>query len=1157
MSSENLTTNINTEQPTQPELIPSVETPVSETKPTGTVANPLEQKSTRLKFKVDELGLNKPISQVSDDAQYFLDKQQGKFDSKYNFIEAFGNALDIDNLAYEGAKKGYKFFSEDNPFDLDINYKVNKEQFDIVDKYPEHMQNAFLEAKSESHFYHIKKQADERLEIENEISKLGWTGFGARALAATLDPTAWLLTGASAGLLSPVIYGTKIERLRRAAKFGALVGTENAIIEGGLYLIDPLKNEDDIKYAFYGGFLLGAPFGALSRVPKEIQNAYAKVDIAASKALTRIEDDEAIEFASKINANVSEDVLRKRRLEQGEARNKYDFTITDNPKLPTVLDDTLDDIAKVEKEFRGGTAKLFGFIPIPRFSMSASLNKSPDLTVRNFAERAFPDPIVGSSSGDTMLEFKERIMKQTLNKYNRTKDTAYRSFIKLNKDNITINPSLNNEKFNQLMTDFIENPELFKNTKMITKEMEIHANYASNAFDDILSVVAKSGRDGWDEVAKSRKILRYVPHVHSKTKVNDAINEYGIDQVRSIYSNALKDLRPKIGEKIFDRMIKGIVNTISSTKYYGRESAFAKAFQGTNDASLREFLEDIELSKEQIDEIFKQIKKPTGNTLDANARQRIPFNFNARVDVRSIKDGKVRSLSLKDLSERNLEKLLTRYSNQVIGQAAMARFGGFKNNAEFDAFLIRLQDNNKYDGFDEHLNIIEVVASSLLGRQNPLELKDPSGITARRIMRLIGDYNFLRLFGQVGFAQGAEMFGALGEVGWTTSLRAMPRMNDVFTRLKSGDLKVNDPLIKELESYGASVGIDKFMNSPTSRLDYEGDIPLEKGGGFLDNAEILSGQSKRFVADIGGLQPMTILSQVWGSKALTMRIVENVLDLSKQFKTTSIFKKLDTGDIVRYRQLGWKENEFNNIAANIKKNAVFKDGKFQALQLDKWDVEARANYIVGIDRWINRVVQRSDLASLNRWFTTDFAKMIIQFRTFSLAAYEKQLLNGMYNLQQTRGKDFATYSRFLSSMVGSSLFYATQIYINSIGLNNRKEYLDKNLSAENLAKISFLRSSWSTLIPGALSTAHSFFSDEDLFGYGRNTGLSSSFIQGIPSVDLIDSAYNTFKMGAKMALDDEYEPSQRDVKKALSLVILQNGLGFKNFNNMIVDNFVK
>jgi hypothetical protein len=74
------------------------------------------------------------------------------------------------------------------------------------------------------------------------------------------------------------------------------------------------------------------------------------------------------------------------------------------------------------------------------------------------------------------------------------------------------------------------------------------------------------------------------------------------------------------------------------------------------------------------------------------------------------------------------------------------------------------------------MNMIEVVSASLLGRQNPLELKDPTGQTFKRIMRLIGDYNFLRLFGQVGFAQGSELFSALGEVGWTTSLRSMPQL---------------------------------------------------------------------------------------------------------------------------------------------------------------------------------------------------------------------------------------------------------------------------------------------------------------------------------------------------------------------------------------------
>ena len=1155
MSSENLTTNT-------PELIPSVETPVSETKTTEAVANPLEEKPTRIKFKVDELGLNKPISQVPDDVKYFIDKQQGKFDSKYNFYDAFNKALDMDNFAKVAYNKGAEVFTTGiNPFELDENYRVTKEQFDIIERYPEHMQDAFLESKSEPHFFHIKKQADERLEVENEISKLGWGGIGARMLAATIDPSNYLLALASGGLVTPILYGTKAERIRRAVKLGTIVGTENALIESGLYALDPLKSEEDIKYAYYGGFLLGAPFGAFGRVPKDIQIPYKKMDIAASKALTIQSDAESVEFANLIKGNVTEDVLRRRRLYAGEAKNKYDFTVTDNPKLPTVLDDNIDNIAKVEEEFRSGNKKLFGFIPIPRFSMSASLNKSPDSLMRKWVEIAMPDPVVGSSAGDTMLEFKERTLTSILGDYNKTREVAYRSWVKLNKDNLSINPHLNNEKFNQLMTDFVEHPETLANSKAITKEMQLHGNYASRAFDEILSVVAQSGREGWDEIAKLRKIKNYVPHVHSKVKVIDAVNEYGIDQVRSIYANAVKDLKPRLGDKVFNRMINGIVDTITSNKYYGRESMFSRAFQGTNDAALREFFKDLDLDKNQIDEIFKQIKKPKGNTLDPNANKRIPFDFNARVDVRSIRDGKVRSVSLKDLSERNLEKLMTRYSNQVIGQAAMARFGGFKNNSEFDAFLNRLRENNKfntqYKDFEDHMNMIEVVSASLLGRQNPLETRDPTGQTFKRVMRLVGDYNFLRLFGQVGFAQGSELFSALAEAGWTTSLRSMPQLGTVFSRLKSGDIKINDPLIRELESYGVASGLEKYMFSPTARSDYQGNIPIETGGGKLANAEILSGRAKTFVADISGLHPMTMLSQIWGAKAMTTSIVESILDLSKKFRTTDIFKKLDTGDIIRYRQLGWTEKEFNGIAKSIKEFATFEKGSFKELQLDKWDVESRVSYVVGLNRWINRVIQKNDIASMNRWLTTDFGQMLVQFRNFSIVAYEKQLLNGIYNLSQTRGTDFVTYSKFISSMIGASMFYATQIYINSIGMSNRKEYLDKHLSAENLAKVSFLRSSWSTLVPAGLSTVHSFFSDEDLFGYGRNTGLSTDLIGGIPTVDLIDNTYSTIKMGAKLAFDPEYTPSQRDVKKTASLFALQNALVIKNINNMIVDKFVK
>jgi hypothetical protein len=68
---------------------------------------------------------------------------------------------------------------------IDFDFVPTKELVDRIDKYPEYMKDAFYDAKSEAHFYDIEKQVQERLETENEISKLGWKGFGARMLAAS------------------------------------------------------------------------------------------------------------------------------------------------------------------------------------------------------------------------------------------------------------------------------------------------------------------------------------------------------------------------------------------------------------------------------------------------------------------------------------------------------------------------------------------------------------------------------------------------------------------------------------------------------------------------------------------------------------------------------------------------------------------------------------------------------------------------------------------------------------------------------------------------------------------------------------------------------------------------------------------------------------
>jgi hypothetical protein len=98
-----------------------------------------------------------------------------------------------------------------------------------------------------------------------------------------------------------------------------------------------------------------------------------------------------------------------------------------------------------------------------------------------------------------------------------------------------------------------------------------------------------------------------------------------------------------------------------------------------------------------------------------------------------------------------------------------------------------------------------------------------------------------------------------------------------------------------------------------------------------------------------------------------------------------------------------------------------------------------------------------------------------------------------------------------------------------------------------------MRSSYASLIPGAIDTAMMPFTENQLFGYGRNTELVSNFLSGIPSVNLVDTALDTTQTATKILFDGDYQASKRDVQKFLSLIALQNALIVKNINNMIVD----
>ena len=1115
--------------------------------PTNEV-NPLEEKSSEIKFITDEMGLSTPGKVIPTDVDYFARQRVLEDKPKYKWSEALAKSFTIDNLFVSGINK---FMQDDGP-KIDFDFEPSKEMFNIIDQYPDYMQDAFYEARSEEHFYSIQKQVEERLEIENEISKLGWKGFGARAIAAVADPNAWLLSAATipfGGFGAYSTIPTKMMRLKRAMKFGAIVGAENAVIETGLLAIDPMKNPNDIKYALLAGFGLGTPAGWIGRVnatknkvPDDIVKAYQKTDVAAEKMKKNLEFEETQQFAAENNFDLNPDYIKNQRMKLTEEANSMNPKVIDDPR------NAPGEGTYWEEKFKKTHL---------RFDLAGQLNKSPDPLIRRFRETFVSDPVVGNPKGDTAVEWKQQTSFKIMYPYMNYREVALKSFKKKNKDLAFKSNTLEiEEKFEEIMSDLKEFPERYEFSKEITPEMKQLVKYADDVFNNTLDIVAQTGREGWEDVARFRR-SNYIPHVHSSTKLNQALDTYGREQVEDVYKNALKDIKGDLGEKTFNTLIKKMIDKIASPNFFGKESDLAKILQGTNEPAIREFLEDLDLTADQIEAIIAKIQKGSGNTLDRNANRRLPFDLNARIDLKNYKTNKIESVSLKDFTDRNLNRLLRMYNSQVLGSAAMARFGNFKNNKEYKNFIMKLEtrakDFPKYNKFYRDKENIETIVASLTGRQSPLEgAGDPNGF-GRRMARLVQDYNFLRLFGQVGFAQGAELYTGISEIGFKTFLKANPSFKDILNKLKAGKIKFDDPLLEELRSQGLPVGLDKFMHTPTGRFDNDLELPLGQSGGKLDNIELLSGKAKRFVADISFLNPMTMYTQIIMGRGMALKISDIVNDYVKKFNTTKIYDKLEKGDQVRFKMLGWNELEFNRIADQIKKHSVYKDGKYQAIGLEQWSPEARANYNVGMQRFIDNVVQRNDVGSMNRWFTTDYTRVLTQFRTFTLGSYTKQLMKRLYVLAETRGKDYHTYATFMASMIGAAQFYAVQSYINSFGRSDRKKYLEERLSVENLAKVGFLRSSWSSLLPGAIDTAMMPFMEKTPFSYGRNTELASNFINGIPSVNLINTIMDTTRTATKLAFDSDYQASKSDVSKFTSLIVLQNALIIKNINNMIVD----
>jgi hypothetical protein len=120
------------------------------------------------------------------------------------------------------------------------------------------------------------------------------------------------------------------------------------------------------------------------------------------------------------------------------------------------------------------------------------------------------------------------------------------------------------------------------------------------------------------------------------------------------------------------------------------------------------------------------------------------------------------------------------------------------------------------------------------------------------------------------------------------------------------------------------------------------------------------------------------------------------------------------------------------------------------------------------------------------------------------------------------------------------------------GTAERQNFLEEKLDPASIAKATFQRSTYSTLIPPAVDALRYANGFDPIFNY-RTSGLDINLWTGNPSVSLFNNAANAYRGVSSSISQDDYDLSKRDVYNVLRILPFQNMLGVRNVLQYMID----
>lgn len=1068
---------------------------------------------------------------------------------------------------------------------------------------------AFDDATSLAHAQKIREQQLEVQQSAQNLAAAGWGGIGLSFAAAVLDPAAIALAAATGGLAGPYIWGSKLSRLSRFLRGGALAAGENVALIGAQATVDPNVDEMDALWAGAAGYVMGGGgnllFGmAAKRLSDDIDTVTQLramgaadpfsisrqgpegMDAAALKAMA--------EARRKKFLQVFDDVAYKRwqAMDNPVARAEFKAdlikrTAIDDEALIADINAIPDDELFVrlrestfDPNYRPGLKE---DEPPPQ-PAAGDGSKPPAGEGGDGDTPDLPPAKAGDYDADSISDAPSRfsvvrfgVIGQLTKKHIAptvrwlTRAMGDDNLRPLGNDAANVSADTwGRHTYHGQMSEFDASAQIAMKQWMqeegVSTWDKINGRARTRFFNDAGRVVRMSPAEIAQQGITNPHILKAADAGRQALKkLGELGHRHGV--FKEAYDNPEYLWRLWSLSKLDDVMagdfgVAGLDNLLagsmrSANLKYGRnisDEDVTKAAQGLRKALVRlgkkTDVEKAAVFSNDNEEILREM------LTEANVDPKTIDNIVTAMQPPKGQIGAPRSMSRVLLDENyqdpitglRLADMLENNLELLVRGYARQVIGHSALNKIFRKLGERMPDD---EGNPRLFTRWTQVQDAIKDDLTPSQMKKLE-ILYRSVMGLPQHHN-RELMEWTRRAKAAAHINVGGQLG----LASVP---ELFGATGQFGFKVMLKQMPALRAIQRDAITGKLKNKMAAELEYLGlvDAPTSHSvvGRFDDRiAEEGEGLPDRILRL--GVHVSNHASGLYGVNTAVQR-------MAALGSIQTICERLLTGKPLpkaRLADLGLDSDKWARLQKAQRVESIQSghgDYTILSLNLDGWeDQEAAAILVSAIRRWSGNVAQQRNVGALSGWMSHPVGGLIMQFRDFTTNAWERQLLHRV-----DQAGDMRTYTSAVASTLGAALVYYVQTNASSIGRSDREEFLKERLDPATVGAIAFSRGGWSSFIPSIIDTADKWTGgDGTNFQFGRSSGLDSRFsLSSIPAGNMLVKAEQavsgTFKtVRGELGLGEPNTFSSQDFAHWTALSPYRRVYGYMNFLQAVEGQF--